>query len=230
MPAPVRQPVTPSIASPTPSTTGRLGRRTRVVAGAAVLTAVAGGAVAATAAVTDPYADAEGRYQACVATRGGAMRMIAPTAGCKSGEVKVLWNVQGPAGLPGAAGPVGPQGPQGPRGEQGLPGERGATGEAGPQGAPGPRGETGPQGPQGQPGVSGLQRVHAVKDFAAHESGSVSVVCPEGKRAVGGGFTATNVDVVTSAPMFDLAGWVVGGHAGSLNGFANAYVVCATVG
>ena len=193
----------------------RLGRRTRLVLGAVALCATAGGAVAATAAVTDPYADSQGRYQSCVATRGGAMRMVAPGASCKSGEVKVRWNVKGPQG------PVGPVGAQGEQGPQGVPGQRGPAGETGPQG---------PQGPQGVPGLSGLQRVHVVKDLAAATSDAVSAVCPEGKRVVGGGFSSANVDVVTSTAASDLSGWVVGGRSGSMNGYLSAYAICAQVG
>lgn len=53
----------------------------------------------------------------------GAVRIIAPTATCKSGEYPLDWNFQGPIG---------------PQGLQGVKGDKGNTGDPGPQGQAGP--------------------------------------------------------------------------------------------
>jgi hypothetical protein len=45
--------------------------------------------------------------------------MVLPTEPCHRGEVRVVWNVQGPAGPEGPAGAEGPTGPQGPAGPAG---------------------------------------------------------------------------------------------------------------
>jgi hypothetical protein len=69
-------------------------------------------------------------YYACINNSSGAIRIVAKSTTCKSGEHKIQWN---------QAGPEGPKGPQGPQGTQG---------------AKGPTGPQGPQGPQGPPGLA----------------------------------------------------------------------------
>lgn len=82
-----------------------------------------------------------GAIYACVNEATGAVRIVASTASCHSGESRIHWNVAGPAG---------PQGPQG------VPGPRGSQGPAGPQGATGPQGQVGATGPQGPSGTGAL--------------------------------------------------------------------------
>lgn len=55
----------------------------------------------------------------CVDRKTGAMRYVS-SGRCRSSELAVSWNVQGPTG---------PKGPAGAQGDQGLQGPRGATGE-----------------------------------------------------------------------------------------------------
>ena len=77
------------------------------------------------------------RVHACVATRDGAIRIIAATAACKTTETPLDWSITGPAGPAGAPGAQGPQGLIGPAGAQGAQGLPGAPGPAGPAGAAG---------------------------------------------------------------------------------------------
>lgn len=58
------------------------------------------------------------------------------------------------------------------------------TGPAGPQGIPGPLGATGPAGASG---ISGYEMVNAFDEFSSPTTKSVSVRCPAGKVALGGG-------------------------------------------
>lgn len=107
---------------------------------------------------------ARGVYTACYSVRTGALRVIAATRRCRSGERRVRWSQRGPAGpvgprgLQGATGPqgsVGPPGAQGPEGSQGPAGPTGSQGPVGPAGPAGPQGPTGPQGDPGPPGPHG---------------------------------------------------------------------------
>lgn len=76
-----------------------------------------------------------------------------------------------------------PAGPQGPKGAQG------------PKGPKGPKGDKGDKGPAGASGVSGYQVVNQIfKEVFIENSGGqrglsevVTVGCPAGKRAIGGG-------------------------------------------
>jgi hypothetical protein len=59
-----------------------------------------------------------------------------------------------------------------------------------PAGAQGPQGEQGLQGPQGPPvGVVTVQHEQRATDVADNSSGSVDVHCPDGQKALAGGFT-----------------------------------------
>jgi len=91
---------------------------------------------------------------------------------------------QGDAGATGAQGEIGPPGPQGTAGVQGEAGPPGAVGEIGPQG---PQGETGLQGLGGASRVSGIEVVtlQGISDSTSFKS--ETVLCPSGKRALGGG-------------------------------------------
>lgn len=53
---------------------------------------------------------------ACVNPGNGNLRLVDASVDCRANEVRVQWNVAGPAGPPGPAGPAGATGPQGPAG------------------------------------------------------------------------------------------------------------------
>src|SRR5437763_3705875 len=63
---------------------------------------------------------------ACVNPGNGNLRLVDASIDCHNNEVRVQWNVAGPAGppgpagAPGAAGPAGATGPAGPQGPAGT--------------------------------------------------------------------------------------------------------------
>ncbi len=84
----------------------------------------------------------------CINKKTKAIRHTAVPK-CRSTEMLLSWNIEGPQGL---VGPPGPQGLQGPRGSDGV---TGATGPQGPTGLTGPTGAAGATGPQGPTGLTG---------------------------------------------------------------------------
>lgn len=95
-----------------------------VVATLALFLAIGGGAYA----VTGGAAATGRRYVACVAKRGGAMRLVAKATACRrSTERAIAWNATGPRGLPGAPGAQGVPGAPGADGQTGAAGAAGAT-------------------------------------------------------------------------------------------------------
>ena len=90
--------------------------------------------------------------------------------------------------LPVAIGAVGPQGPAGPKGDKGLKGD---------------------QGLQGNPGTSGYEIVTATTATDTTAAKSISVPCPTGKKAVGGGaaYNLFGYEAVSSHPLADGSGW-----------------------
>jgi hypothetical protein len=203
--------------------------RSRIATAALAVTALVGGAVAATAAVVDPYINADGKYAACVASKDGAMRMVTPSASCRNGELKVDWSEKGPQGL---AGERGEQGLPGERGEQGVPGVQGEPGVQGPRGLTGATGATGPQGPQGEPGAPGLSGLEIV-----HGRGEVDLVggwvtarCPEGKKVITGGYSELDSDVQSSEMLADLSGWHAFATGSIFGGELFVHATCAVVG
>jgi hypothetical protein len=89
-----------------------------VVSTLAVFLAIGGGAWAASGG----FVSSKGTIAACVALRGGAVRIVPVHAHCKRAELPVALAhaqagpVRGPMGPPGSAGPTGPPGPAGPGG------------------------------------------------------------------------------------------------------------------
>ncbi|GAA2115728.1 hypothetical protein [Nocardioides bigeumensis] len=121
-------------------------------------------------------------------------------------------------------GPVGPQGPAGPKGAQGAQGAPGASGAAGAQGPVGP---TGAQGPAG------------VRNVVAVSSGDVTVPwqntafwgvnCPAGTKALSGGLSGPDGDLIETAPQDNGVGWWVGVYNSWPSSHTyRAWVVCAT--
>jgi hypothetical protein len=122
-------------------------------------------------------------------------------------------------------GPAGPQGAAGPKGDRG---------EQGPVGPTGPKGETGLAGPPGPVGISGWE--YRVTDpgtrIPANSAGFADVDCPDGKKALGGGASATNggTDLVSSTPTDPGTGWVAYyQNPNSVAATVYAWVICANV-
>jgi hypothetical protein len=117
--------------------------------------AMAGPAVASAVATSTPTT-----YFSCVNNSTGAMRQVASTSACKSGEHRISWNNVGP---------------QGPTGATGATGARGATGA------------TGATGPKGDPGLSGYQFVSVSQPVTGLVAQEVRAYCPSGTHVLGGG-------------------------------------------
>jgi collagen triple helix repeat protein len=138
-----------------------------------------------------------------------------------------------PTAVSSLIGERGPQGPQGPRGE------RGERGPAGFSGLPGPKGDTGPEGPQGPVGVSGyvvvVTPVSEATTIAKGTAGRVGVVCPQGKKVLGGGVAhypeVQTARVVESTPSDTGTGWTALVYNEGLSSFESyAWATCANFG
>ncbi|HET9242983.1 MAG TPA: hypothetical protein VFN99_06030 [Gaiella sp.] len=133
--------------------------------------------------------------------------------------------------FPASLGLTGPQGPAGDKGDKGERGPLGPKGETGPRGDLGPRGPVGPAGPRG---VTGLEYVVSPGiDVPNGQRRSGTVLCPTGKKALGGGVSSSNLlaHVRVSAPTNGLTGWV-GTAANSTAQYDDrifVWVVCAAV-
>ena len=107
-------------------------------------------------------------------------------------------------------------------------------GPAGPQGPQGPVGPAGPPGPQGPAGISGYQVVTATLNIPPSTTGYGFAQCPNGKRAIGGGFTqntAPGVSVQASYPdPNEPVFWMVGASNPNANArTVTIYAICAMV-
>jgi hypothetical protein len=176
-----------------------------VAVATAALAVVAVGAALATD--RSPRARADAVITACE-KKGGELRVVAATAGCRRRETLLRWNVAGPKGDPGPAGPAGDRGPagsagaagatgaigpQGPAGDRGAAGPAGAAGAQGPAGAAGdrgPAGATGPAGPIGPSGPTG-QSGPAGPAGATGPAGPVGPTGPAGPKGDPGGALAS---------------------------------------
>jgi hypothetical protein len=102
--------------------------------------------------------------------------------------------LNGNDGAPGQSGEQGAQGPKGDKGDQGNPGhdglngKDGAPGQTGEQGAQGPKGDKGPQGDRGPAGLADS----IVITGTGADGSLVTVTCPAGKIAIGGGVNSDN--------------------------------------
>ena len=116
----------------------QISRKQFVLGATGIVLAFGGGSFAVAATDSDAI-------QGCYNNENGQLRVL--TSGqCRSSEIAIEWNKQGPIGETGATGPQGPTGETGARGPQGDPGPKGDTGA---QGLEGPQGPVGPQGPTG---------------------------------------------------------------------------------
>ena len=136
--------------------------------------------------------------------------------------------------LTGQRGPAGAQGPRGERGAQGPVGPIGATGPKGETGPAGPAGAQGPAGPPGPSRISGWEyRVSSPGiSIPPNDADFGQVTCPDGKKALGGGASSTNLRayVSSSAPLDGGTGWAVGYHnTSSVGATVFGWVICANV-
>ena len=190
-------------------------------AGAVAATALAGG-VAWAAIPSDGDV-----YTACMLKNVGTVRLIDKSlppsnlmSHCKPAlETEVSWSLQGPQGL---------QGLQGAKGDQGNPGQNGVDGATGPQG------EKGPPGDPGQDGVSGYELVTSGNvGFPPGVASFRFVLCPQGKKALGGGVNTGGPEgVVTASFPFDSGqAWALGirNTSASETIQTQVWAVCAAV-
>ena len=146
------------------------------------------------------------------------------TADLAAGQLPA--GAKGPKGDPGLRGPTGDPGPKGPQGDRGVAGFKGQPG------VQGPKGGTGNSGPVG---LSGFQRVSSGwTPIANGGEVTVFVICPNGKRALGGGpETSPPVDVGTIySGAFSDSSWAVrvAGDGNYGPGNVRVWAVCAYVG
>ncbi len=148
----------------------------------------------------------------------------------------------GEKGETGAVGPQGLEGPQGLAGIQGVAGPQGLQGETGATGATGaigPQGLEGPQGLQGEKGDVGISGYSVQTQVSATTSSNkrVTVSCPTGQRALGGGASLQtgvegSVSIYSSAPLTDGSGWTVSAvenDGTTRNWTVTAFAICAFI-
>ena len=133
--------------------------------------------------------------------------------------------------FPTSVGLVGPAGPSGSKGDKG---DKGETGAVGPKGATGPAGPVGARGPSGANGVSGWSYFTKGASLSGESFKTVSVDCPAGKKAFGGGVAVTSglwaMRVIQSAPSGAAAtGWLAT-VANDASNFTTSFYVWAICG
>lgn len=92
----------------------------RLVATTVGIVLVAGMVVVATPASAAPTAAPTKTYKACANKHTGEIRLVIKGKRCKKGELKLVWNAQGPVGPTGSTGATGATGATGPTGAPGL--------------------------------------------------------------------------------------------------------------
>lgn len=203
------------------------GRVTSVAVGAALLVSLGGvgGAVAAGQLGSKDIKDHSVRTVDLAKSAVGAKQLKKAAVRSKqlkdggvlpadlSAQVKELiaTTVTGPAGPAGETGPMGPAGPAG--------------------GPEGPQGPAGPEGPAGPAGVSGYEVVSTVTTLSGGGAKTVSVACPGGKVAVGGGARSdVQVSLAGSYPADAASAWATAvSRGGKAKGAytVTAFAVCA---
>lgn len=170
--------------------------------------------------------------------------LITNTHQIKPSVLDKLKGSQGAAGPQGAAGAPGPQGqsgvilvkgeagPAGPAGLKGFDGVEGNTGAIGPEGSTGPTGPMGERGPAGPAGKEGPPAsIYVQENYIATEGSNeqaVSVLCPEGDNAIGGGFNTGNDEPVEQIASYPAGRkWVTVLHdPGGADGHITFYTIC----
>jgi hypothetical protein len=130
-------------------------------------------------------------------------------------------------------------------------GPKGEKGAKGPKGAKGAKGEAGAKGATGSPGVSGYEIVSQTEEVSVEDSEStrglselVTVECPSGKRAIGGGVDlGTNgsqgeqqreITISRSAPNGIGTAWTAqlfnGSASTEISIDLKVYAICASTG
>lgn len=125
-----------------------------------------------------------------------------------------------------------PAGQQGPKGDTGLPGPKGAQGPQGPQGAQGAQGQAGPAGPQGPAGISGYQQLSSVGTVYPGDTAEKTVLCPTGKKPLGGGVWTDEpyVKTIYAFPSNPSPGWSAQvQNSGQATKQFSVHVICANV-
>lgn len=151
----------------------------------------------------------EGEISRVVTTGTPDCTDMGPVLGPDVDGTLISWNQQGLAGATGTAGPQGPQG---------LPGAQGLTGTQG------------VQGPAGKNGVSGYKMVAASTKAKARTAATYTVLCKDGRVALGGGLSGATADIIlnNSGPTPDAKGWTVRATNVSTKKRAiTIYVTCA---
>lgn len=233
---------------------------------AAVIAVLAVAVPAALAGSSDQGRRLTGPF--CIDKSTGIVHSVALRHKCTSSQIpRSGIGIAGPQGKPGASGPIGPQGPAGATGAQGPQGPAGAQGTAGAPGSPG-LANVEAQGPY--PGFTDLstftdqngvqEGTNSSDAFAGDGGESIQkawVTCPEGKTAIGGGFSRlvdvpendNALNIVSSFPVqiedgsvvynpiagdgagdYRPNGWMVEGYNNSETSLTvRPWVICATV-
>jgi hypothetical protein len=176
----------------------------------------------------------QGCYRISEDDRKGELRVVSDPAACRTNELPISWNAQGP------------KGDKGDKGDPGLPGAQGVQG---------------PEGPAGTPGVSGYEVVYESRILDFTNDKTAIAYCPAGKNVIGGGyksglpvhappassgsggirvettgwpdFTAGGLNPYVSGPFFNsngTSGFAVTAYNGGLQSYyLNAYAICANV-
>ena len=132
-----------------------------------IVASLVGGLVSGTLATA--YAGTTGIIHGCV--KDGQLRILDAASQCKTRETALDWNITGPQGVPGAKGDPGSQGMPGAKGDPGAPGAKGDPG------------------PQGLPGISEYESVPVAQPISGAGGWVFDAACPNGKTAIGGGYS-----------------------------------------
>lgn len=121
-------------------------------------------------------------------------------------------------------------------------GKRKKSGKRGPPGSPGQPGAPGEPGAPGAPGAPGLSNYQRVEGDPSGEgaalSREVSATCPNGSKALGGGYSlpfvsggggVAAINIYKNEPTSDTVWTVAGADDSGSSWSIRAYVICATV-
>jgi hypothetical protein len=181
-------------------------KRAVLVAGAASILLIGGGAAGAAIAGSGPV-DSSGAIHGCYGAtnaHGTIHLFVLQDAGtpCPSNMTAITWNQTGPQGPAGPAGATGPTGATGPQGPVGPAGAAGPTGSAGPQGPAGPAGATGPAGPASLAALQGSPctfdgSASTLNVSVSSTTGAVTITCAPVYDAVSVAVTRGTMTTIT---------------------------------
>jgi hypothetical protein len=123
---------------------------------------------------------------------------------------------------------------KGAKGPKGATGATGTVGTAGATGATGATGAKGATGAQGIPGISGLTLVTGTTVSGAGNHDNVTVACPSGQKAIGGGYSTggapSDLVISTAEVLNDGVTYRVDGNSATVSSWNLVpKVYCATV-